>query len=353
MEIDNLKGKISSKSFDIFSAAWKHSGNLQRDARKVIEDQLKDCNLDLSQICISVVGSTARCEAMEASDIDLLPIWSGEEKKFDCFEKLTEQIRKELRVKLKLNVSTSRDLMKISKLSELCKADGIGGGQDYRRSLTQRMFVLTESSHLGGELKINHARRKILEAYVGGRGVENTTVSKHPLTVCNDIARYYRTLCVDYKSGVETKPESWAERHAKLRNARKLWYFGTLLALSKNVADIPKGEYGKLFDALEQTFDMPPILRLFSAANDDTLPQAIKILDIYAQYLDKMSDPGFRESLTEVRYEERDDEHLEGGNLNPYKDVHARSREMSDLMIKMMLASEEKVRSKVFNWFFL
>jgi predicted nucleotidyltransferase len=352
MTIESLRKLVTEDAYLIYENASSHSSKTLEMAREVVNDSLRGSKLDIEKICIVAVGSTARGEAMEASDVDLLPVWSGDARDFPHFEDLTGKVREDLRRATGLDVSTSRDLMRSTQLAALCRADGIGGDQDHRRTLTQRMLVLTESSSLGGELSISTVRRSILEAYVGDREIERT-VSKHPLAVCNDIARYYRTLCVDYKSRAETKPESWAERHAKLRNARKFWYFSTLMAISKSAAEKHLEHHPQLFDRIESILSLPPYLRLLAAAEVDSLKYTKEILELYSKYLREMSSSHFRASLQSVTFEERDQVKLNSGAENPYREMHIRSREMSHLMTEMLNASSETVRQKVLDWFFL
>ncbi|SCY90799.1 hypothetical protein [Rhizobium sp. NFACC06-2] len=351
MRIDALTC-LSEPKLAVFKRAWDHSSKLISKANAVVSASLQGSRLDQSQMCVAIVGSTARYEALEASDIDLLPIWSGSAADFPHFVDLTGKVREDLRRQLDVDVSTSRDLMRSTRLADLCKADGIGGDTDHRRTLTQRMLILTESEQLGGGLGIDEVRRRILEAYVGDRDYDRT-VSKHPLAVCNDIARYYRTLCVDYKSRAETKPESWAERHAKLRNARKLWYFSTLLALSTQISGLKGKSHSYIFDAMAKTLSLTPALRLQAAVKTDSEEDARKVLTHYADYLTDMSEPAFRESLKDVSFEDRDEPKLSDGTINPYYAMHKRSREMTDAMISMVLNSPDEVRKQVFTWFLL
>jgi len=352
IKIEAISSLVSESAFATYEKAWTTSEGLLSQARPIVADSLSGSKLDLKQICIATVGSIARREAMNASDIDLLPVWCGDPNEFPHFEDLTGKVREDLRQKTGLDVSTSRNLMRSTQLSTLCKADGIGGDDDHRRTLTQRMLVLTESEQLGGERPISEIRRSILKAYVGERDLERT-VSKHPMAVCNDIARYYRTLCVDYKSRAETKPESWAERHAKLRNARKLWYFSTVMAIARIVSDINNGPQQDLFDALEQTFSMPPILRLASSVDLKNGAHATEVLNIFSLYFEEMSEVKFRESLGVVEFENRNDEILPNSQKNPYYEMHSRSRELSEHMIEMLLETSDDAKRKVYEWFFL
>lgn len=352
MKIDPICALASSSAFQTYKKAWDTSESLIARARPIIEKSLEGSDLNPDDICITTAGSTARREAMKASDIDLLPVWCGDPKDFPHFVDLTGKVREDLRQQTGLDVSTSRNLMRSTQLTTLCKPDGIGGDNDHRRTLTQRMLVLTESEQLGGGRPISEVRRSILEAYVGERDMART-VSKHPMAVCNDVARYYRTLCVDYKSRAETKPESWAERHAKLRNARKFWYFSTVIAISRNVSDANEGSQVELFDALEKTFSLPPILRLAASVDDNNSPHATDILDLFSRYLEDMGDVAFRKSLDIVDFDNRKKKLLPNGQENPYHELHTRSRDLSGHMIEMLLKTSEEPRRKVYQWFFL
>lgn len=352
MRIDSIRAHASDGAYQTFQTAWNTSEGLIAKARPIVAKSLEGSDLDLQHICIATVGSTARREAMKASDIDLLPVWCGDAKDFPHFEDLTGKVREDLRQQTGLDVSTSRNLMRSTELGTLCRPDGIGGDDDHRRTLTQRMLVLTESEQLGGGHPISAIRRAILEAYVGEPDMERT-VSKHPMAVCNEIARYYRTLCVDYKSRAETKPESWAERHAKLRNARKLWYFSTVMAISRNVSDANGASDSELFDALEKTFSLPPILRLMAAVDENNGSHASDILNLFSRYLEDMGDVEFRESLGVVDFEHRKEETLSDGRENPYHGLHMRSRDLSGHMIDMLLKTSDEPRRKVYQWFFL
>lgn len=352
MKVEQIKPFVDDGAFSIYEKAWKVSEDLLSLARPIVSESLKASGLDPKSICIATVGSTARREAMSASDIDLLPIWTGDKKDFPHFEDLTGKVREDLRQATDLDVSTSRNLMRTTQLDTLRKPDGIGGDDDHRRTLTQRMLILTESEQIGGGHSIAEIRKSILEAYVGQRDMERT-VSKHPMTVCNDIARYYRTLCVDYKSKAESRPESWAERHAKLRNARKLWYFSTLMGVAKVVSDNEIVVPSEIFDALESLFAKPPVIRLVSSINPNNKPHASEILSIFSLYLEQMGSFEFRRSLNAVDFDHRNVEFLPDGEANPYYEIHSRSRKLSENMIEMLLKTSDGPKRKVYEWFFL
>ena len=351
-KLSTVRNIASENAMAVFDEAWSKSEQLLSQARPIVEESLSKASLDPSQICIATVGSTARHEALSASDIDLLPIWCGDPKEFPRFEDLTGKVREDLRQQTGLDVSTSRNLMRSTELASLCRADGIGGDDDHRRTLTQRMLVLTESEQLGGSRSISEVRREILEAYVGERE-DDRTVSKHPMAVCNDIARYYRTLCVDYKSRAETKPESWAERHAKLRNPRKIWYFSTVMAISHRVAEMENVTSTKLFDGLADIFGQSPILRLASAAEASNLPHVKDIYEIFSNYLSDMGSSDFRAGLSRVSFEDRKDPYLPGGASNPYFNMYQRSRDLSAKMILTLEEASQAIQKKALNWFLL
>ncbi len=324
-------------------------------AGNIADEVLDQHRLDKNRACLAVVGSMGRHEAVEASDLDLLPIWcDGEPSDFHKFDTAMEDLRTRLRKELGIDVSTSRDLMKSAKLSTLTEVESIGGDADDRRKLTQRVLLLTESSQAGGHLSLDQVRRAILAAYVGD-GTTTRTASRHPLAVCNDIARYYRTVCMDYKSRAESKPENWCLRLLKLRGARKFWYFSTLLSVSSKIVDGGGTPNEEQFDALAQIFSTPPIRRLYGALADadDARASAIDVLNAYLTYLHKLSSPDVRSALNSVEFESRMELALPGGGVNPFPDIYNRSKELHRNLRIALMTVPEPIREKAIDWFLL
>jgi hypothetical protein len=90
---------------------------------------------------------------------------------------------------------------------------------------------------VSGSLEIEAIRRRILEAYA-----EERTSGRHVLSFCNDIARYYNTLCIEYKAKIDEEGKDWCTRNMKLRHSRKLWYFSNILSIVNVSEAHPLGE---------------------------------------------------------------------------------------------------------------
>jgi len=313
---------------------------------------LNKCGIDESLACIAVVGSVGRREALKASDLDLLPIWSGDEADLPVFDQAMDQLRCILRFELSIDVSTSRDLMRSTQLTELSHAESIGGDKDDRRKLTQRILVLTEASQAGGKFKLLDVRSRILEAYVGNDGTQRTA-SRHPLAVCNDIARYFRTVCLDYKSRAETKPENWCLRNTKLRGARKFWYFSTLFAISSIISEVRTTDQENVAGAIVRILGDSPVIRLFRASAGDVKTAVGRILVEYAEYLRELGDNSVRNTLNSVEFETRFREQLPNGTINPFPSIYASSKKMHQEMIEVLGCSDPNIRRKVLDWFLL
>lgn len=97
MNIDSIRELVSEEAFKTYKTAWDTSEGLIAKAQPIVAESLNGSNLDPKHICIATVGSTARREAMEASDIDLLPVWCGDAKDLPHFEDLTGKVREDLR----------------------------------------------------------------------------------------------------------------------------------------------------------------------------------------------------------------------------------------------------------------
>lgn len=109
------------------------------------------------------------------------------------------------------------------------------------------------------------------------------------LSLCNDIGRYYRTLCIEYKAKIDVEDKDWCTRNLKLRHSRKLWYFSSMMSIVALADTYPDGQETYTLELL-RACELSPMLRLVNSISDEHRRLARQILDRFAWFLEFMSD---------------------------------------------------------------
>jgi hypothetical protein len=128
----------------------------------------------------------------------------------------------------------------------------IGGGDDTNANLTRRMLLLLESACIGRDdayrRVINNVLRRYIREDYGWMHARNP--SNVPRFLQNDMARYWRTLAVDFAYKRRQRAgRGWALRTAKLRLSRKLTYASGLLMCFDCALNPPRTEISPQVDS--------------------------------------------------------------------------------------------------------
>ncbi|MCF8070066.1 MAG: nucleotidyltransferase domain-containing protein [Desulfobacterales bacterium] len=342
MQIDDIKKYLDKKTFDILLEANKHSEELTGKSREIINRQLTSFKIPLDEICVVAVGSIGRGEALYASDLDIIPVLKNPEY-LTAYKKIDKELRRNLSNEIELKVSKGSNLTKAINISSLSDPETIGGDKDNNSDLTRRILILTEGVQIGGEFELDQIKSNILGTYAGSE----RTRGRHVLSLCNDIARYYRTLCIDYKCKVDVEEKSWAPRNLKLRHSRKLWYFSCMLSLTTIARNNPKGTEGDYEKEIIKAFKYKPILRLMTTIDNNKKHYFAALLKYYARFLDFMSDQKRREKIKAVTFEDKNDYML------PYLQMKLNSDLLHAEIMKIVDRIDRYRRQKIYDWFLL
>jgi predicted nucleotidyltransferase len=193
----------------------------------------------------------------------------------------------------------------------------IGGEDDTHHNMAQRILLLLESYPLAQPLAYNRIVRGVLDRYVED---ETTVLAKAghqfkiPRFLLNDMARFWRTMAVDYVAKRwERGGKGWALRNAKLRMSRKLIFSAGLCTcfscgLSKTAGDSLVGDSSDMqnltLHLLKYVSETPLSILVNIMQAHQVAP--VGILRPYEDFLTIIDDQSKREHL----------EHLASGEAN-------------------------------------
>jgi predicted nucleotidyltransferase len=329
---------LPERTAEILERTRATSGQRIEAAKRVVEGSLIE---GIERHCFVVVGSVGRLEALDASDFDLLPIADLDSASDHASD---QSLREALRSALEVGVSAGEDLTRSCTISDLVDPETIGGHADTSASLTRRILLLTESQHVAGGVRLDALRRQVLDAYVAN----GTTRGRHALSFANDVARYYRTLCIEYKGKVDAYAKSWATRNAKLRHCRKFWYLSTALSVvAAATHERPESTRDRLLDFLAR----PPVDRLWTAGEELGVPTSVvaELITSYAWFLNFMSDENRRRELDLVEHETR----YELDGRYAFQAVKANSDVLHGKCLELITSLSAPHQNRLLSWFLL
>lgn len=323
--------------------ALTFSQQLASLALEAISEYVAGHGVEVDSLCFVVVGSVGRGEALEASDLDLIPV-ARDVEALAAFTTHDRLLREHIEARVGIKVSRGADLTKAVSLKELTEPDCIGGSKDNSSTLTRRILILTEGRQVGGNLRLADVRRQILGAYAN----QNRTSGRHVLSFCNDVARYYNTLCIEYKAKIDDEEKDWCTRNIKLRHSRKFWYFSTIISIVKLSEELPLGG-SEYVDGLLRILDLSPVERIVQALSETQPVEVGQLLESYSMFLEFMASPQNRAELARV-------EHTARYNMvttNPFPTMKFNSDVLHRAMLGTIYALPASMRDRVIGWFLL
>jgi hypothetical protein len=338
-----VREHVNERTWNALENARKHCESVLSQIKMICDKFLAEKGLNPQDVCCVVVGSVGRVEALAASDIDLIPVLSSNDS-LKAYQPYDKALREAIRSTLNIKVSQGDDLTKCVSLEELLDPETIGGDKDCSSVLTKRILILTEGKQAGGNLPLNTVREKIMKAYAGAE----RTRGRHVLSLCNDIARYYRTLCIEYKAKADDPAKDWCTRNMKLRHSRKFWYFSCLMTIVALADSNPQGDTPFITGLLE-AFDKSPVQRLFKAVGKDHRGMVGRATESFSWFLDFMASKQHREKLEKVPHDNRYEMILD----NPFHAVKLNSDRLHQELLTLIDSLPTHQRHRIMTWFLL
>lgn len=273
----------------------------RRELEEIVSPFLND---DLSFV---VFGSIARGESTVGSDLDWALLVDGQARR----SHLDTMLELGRRVAVRFPPPGPEGVFGCFMFSHDL-VHFIGGEDDDNINTTRRLLLVLESQAIGRQEAYERTLNEVLVRYVA----EDASVTlsdplrRVPRFLQNDIARYWRTIAVDFAYKRRTRgEEGWALRTAKLRMSRKMLYASGLAMCFLVALDTDTAQGGTIADpeatsrhmvsALADFVRTPPLTVLahlmlrYSILNEP----AARLFSSYDRFLEILDDPSKRDQL--------------------------------------------------------
>ncbi len=242
-------------------------------------------------------GSLGRLEASPESDLDLGFLYDGQVIDKPQAEARRKQVVEGLRaIGFDIPEKTFDQAIDLRALIR-----NIGGRLDTNETLTYRALLLTEGACLDDAEAGRAMKHAVFRAYADAM----ISRGRFLASLGNDLHRYYRTLCMDYRHKVEELDKSWAIRVLKLRHTRKLWHLANLALQCWMVDAIEEDEARDV--SLASRIGWPSLLRIFGALEHFGAPELARVPALCLdRFLAALASAEIRGELAQLDYDARE-----------------------------------------------
>lgn len=252
-----------------------------------------------ADVAVFAVGSLGRFESSAESDLDFAVVFHRDTVAAGAAQEVREALAGRLApLGYTISDKTFKNAVDLRALLE-----DIGGQRDTNIHLTYRALLLTEGAWLANAAAASGVTDAIFAAYAQGAITRGRFLS----SLQNDLHRYYRTICVDYRFKVEVDGKHWAIRYFKLRNARKLWHLAnlTVFCQAASLADEERDAY------LARALRLPSLVRITDALRAlGGLHLGAALVRAYEPFLAALADQEVRRGLDRIAYATREQDPL-------------------------------------------
>ena len=279
---------LEIERYSALSANWAFT----KDAIGKIRDVLRAAKLPEAVLTLAVAGSLGRMDAAkDVSDCDLLVVLSDAALKDEAGAKTTYDDVWAVLEPLRFNPpKPTGTFSKPTSIEQLCDKKNIGAANEDMRSFAKRLLLLLETQPVYKADSYAEVMDAVVKSYA------EEYVAKDPRKewgfLINDLIRYFRSLCVNYKWDFENEHGKWPLRNVKLRHSRLIMYGGLLMLLG----ECSRERQDKV-SWLKKHLTLTPLERIAMvySANQDT--NFFRLAGFYDTFLGMLNNPDVRTEL--------------------------------------------------------